>query len=263
MAMAKVGILGDAAALSANVALEEQLQVVEEILAYLKKNKSVGKGAVLREGGGKGFIGERGGASGEPKSAAHFLALRAHIQLAIMRRDLEGRWDRQMVPQGTPAWAALSRESLESAAQLAKEIQRCLAWHAAEWQPVENGLRESGFLWREFFGEQRGEGHLQRLREMVGVQLPQAFPGRKDMVRFGEVDAQLQALRSALALPRDVPPSQVLAKLSRAAERLDARDSREAHQRLAALDGQRMTAAGRRELLAALHAWAAGVVRAV
>jgi very-short-patch-repair endonuclease len=253
-ANAKESVLRHAPALSANVALEEQLQVVEEILAYLKKNKSVGKLALLTHGAWKRFIGESRVASGEPKSAAHFLALRAQIQLAIMRGDLEGRWDRQMVSQGTPAWAALSEKPLEAAAQFAKEIQRCLAWHAAEWQQVESGLRESGFLWREFFGEQRGEGHLQRLREMVSVQLPQAFQGRKDMVRFGEADAQLQALRSALALPQDVPPSQVLAKLSRAAERLDARDYREAHQRLAHLDGQRKTAARRRELLAALQA---------
>src|SRR5260370_38492135 len=132
MAMAKVGILGDAAALSANVALEEQLQVVEEILAYLKKNKSVGKLALLTHGAWKRFIGESRVASGEPKSAAHFLALRAQIQLAIMRGDLEGRWDRQMVPQGTPAWAALSEKPLEAAAQFPTALQSCRAWHTAD-----------------------------------------------------------------------------------------------------------------------------------
>ena len=262
-ANAKDNALRHAPVLSASIPLEEQLQVVEEILAYFKKNKSVGKLALLTHGAWKRFIGENKVASGEPKSAAHFQALREQIQLAIMRRNLGGRWDRQMVPQGAPGWASLSEEPQEGAPEFAEEIRRCLAWHAEEWQPVENELKERGFLWREFFGEQGGEGHLQRLKEMVSVQLPQAFQARKDMARFSEVDGQLQELRGALTVPQEGPPAPVLAKLLRAAERLDAKDYREAHQRLGALDGQRKTAATRRELLAALQAvapvWAQAV----
>src|SRR5205823_4264186 len=262
-ANAKDNVLRHAPALSASIPLEEQLQVAEEILAYFKKNKSVGKLALLTHGAWKRFIGENKVASGEPKSAAHFQALREQIQLAIMRRNLGGRWDRQMVPQGAPGWASLSEEPQEGAPEFAEEIRRCLAWHAEEWQPVENELKERGFLWREFFGEQGGEGHLQRLKEMVSVQLPQAFQARKDMARFSEVDGQLQELRGALTVPQEGPPAPVLAKLLRAAERLDAKDYREAHQRLGALDGQRKTAATRRELLAALQAvapvWAQAV----
>src|SRR5207237_3025585 len=99
-ANAKESVLRHAPQLSANIPFEEQLQITEEILAYFKKNKSVGKLALLTHGAWKRFIGETKVASGEPKSAAHFQALRAHILLAIMRRDLEGRWNRQMVPQG-------------------------------------------------------------------------------------------------------------------------------------------------------------------
>ncbi len=262
-ANAKQDVLRHAPVLSAGIPLQEQLQAVEEILAYLEKNRSVGKLALLTHAPWKKLISESRVASGEPKSAAHFQALRGQIQLATMLRDLEGRWDRQMVPQGAPAWAALSDKPLEVAAEFAKEIRRCLAWHAEEWQPVENELKERGFLWRDFFGEHRAEGHLQRLKEVVSVQLPQAFQARKDAARFGEVDAQIQALRSVLTSPQDAPPAPVLAKLSRAAERLDWKDYREAYQRLAALDGQRKTAATRRRLLAALQpvapAWAQAI----
>ena len=122
-ANAKDNVLRHAPALPASIPLEEQLRVVDEIVGYLKKNKSVGKLALLTHGAWKRFIGETRVASGEPKTAAHFHAVREQIQLAIMRRDLEGRWDRQMVPQGTPAWAKLSEKPLEGAAQLAKDIR--------------------------------------------------------------------------------------------------------------------------------------------
>src|SRR5437762_1419147 len=83
--------------------------------------KRLGKLALLTHGAWKRFIGETRVASGEPKSATHFQALRAHILLAIMRRDLGGRWDRQMVPQGAPAWAGLSEKPPEDIAHFAKE----------------------------------------------------------------------------------------------------------------------------------------------
>ncbi|HWE22422.1 MAG TPA: AAA domain-containing protein [Myxococcales bacterium] len=260
---AKDNVLRHAPEPSANIPLEEQLQTVEEILAYFKKNKSVGKLALLTHGAWKRFIGESRVASGEPKSAAHFQALREQIRLAILRRDLEGRWDRQMVPQGAPPWAKLSEKPLEGAAQLAKEIRRCLAWHAEEWQPIENELKERGFLWRELFGEQPARAHLQRLKEMITAELAQAFQARKDMVAFAEADGRLTAVRSKLTAPEGAQTAQVFAKLSRAVERLDAKEYREAHQRLSALDAKRKPAAKRRELLAALEpvapAWAQAI----
>jgi very-short-patch-repair endonuclease len=261
---AKESALRHAPALSGSMPLEEQLQIVEEIVAYFEKNTSVGKIALLTHGDWKRFVGETRVASGEPKTLAHFQALRTHIALAIMRRDLEGRWDRQMVPQGAPAWAALGDKPLEAAAQFAKEIRRCLCWHAEEWQPVENELKERGFLWRELFGEQRsGDAQLHRLREIVSSQLPQAFQARKDMARFREVDAQLQELRSALTVPPDATPAQVLAKLARAAERLATPDYRDGYQRLVQLDGQKKIATTRRDLLAALQSFAPDWAQAI
>ncbi len=262
-ANAKQNVLRHAPALPSSIPLDEQLQAVDEILAYLERNKSVGKLALLTHAPWKRFIGESRVASGEPKSEAQFQALRGQIKLATLARDLEGRWDRQMVPQGAAAWAALAEKPLEGAAELAKEIRRCLAWHAEEWQPVENELRERGFLWREFFGDQRPEAQLQRLKEAVSVQLSQAFQARIDMARFALVDAEIQELRGRLSLPQDGPPAPVRARLSRAVERLDPREYREAHQRLAALDGQRKTAATRRELLAALQPVAAAWAQAI
>src|SRR5262249_25274586 len=81
--------------------------------------------------------------------------------------------------------------------------------------------------------------------------------------RFEFADAKLQELRGRLTLPQDRPPAPVLARLSRAAERLDTKDYREGYQRLASLDGVRKVAARRRELLAALQpvalAWAQAI----
>jgi very-short-patch-repair endonuclease len=262
-ANAKQNVLRHAPVLSTDIPLDEQLQAVDEILAYLEKNKSVGALALLTHAPWKKFMGESRVASGEPKSAAHFQALRGQIQLATLARDLEGRWDRQMAPQGAPAWAALAEKPLDRAAELAQEIRRWLAWHAEEWQPVENELKERGFIWREFFGDQPAAAQLQRLKQMVSAQLAQAFQARKDVARFEIVDAELQELRGRLSLAQDGSPAPVRTRLSRAVERLDAREYREAHQRLAALDGQRKTAATRRELLAALQpvapAWAQAI----
>src|ERR1700682_4575645 len=95
------------------------------------------------------------GSACRPRVRVHFHALRGAIVLAMMRRDLEGRWDRQMVPQYAPAWAALSEKPEEGAAEFAKEIRRCLQWHAEEWEPIEQELENAGFRWREFIAEQR------------------------------------------------------------------------------------------------------------
>ncbi|HZR09952.1 MAG TPA: AAA domain-containing protein, partial [Myxococcales bacterium] len=262
-ANAKQNVLRHAPALAASIPLDEQQQTVDEIVAYLDKNKSIGKLSLLTHAAWKRFIEESRVAAGEPKSAAHFQALREQVQLASRARDLEGRWDRQMVPQGAPAWAALSDKPLEAAVECAKEIRRCLAWHAEEWQPVENELKERGFLWRAFFGDQKPETQLPRLKEMVSAQLPQAFQARKDLARFQIVDAEIQQLRGRLSLPEEGPPAPVRARLLRAVERLDPKEYREAHDRLATLDGQRKTAAGRREFLAALQAVAPAWAQAI
>lgn len=264
---AKDSALRHAPVLPEGIPLEEQLQVVDEVLAHCKDGKSVGKLALLTHGPWKRFLTESRVASGEPKSPVHFHALRAEIVLAMMRRDLAGRWDRQMVPLYAPAWAALSEKPEEGAAELAREIRRCLQWHAEEWEPIEKELANAGFLWRDFFAAQRSGGgseeQLQRLKEVVGASLPQAFLARKDMVRFGQVAARFAALQAKLALPDDGKPAPLLKRLSGAVERQAPRDYREAWQRLSELDRNRKAAARRRELLAALRtvapAWAQAI----
>jgi len=257
-ARAKESVLRHAPVLAEGVALEDLLQLVDEILAHCKDGKSLGKMALLTHGAWKQFVTDNKVASGEPKTPVHFHALRSEILLSMLRRDLEGRWDRQMVPQGAPAWAALSEKPLERAVELAEEIRRCLRWQEKEWQPIENALEETGFLWRKFIAEQQGggkaEAKLQRLKEVVGTLLPQAFNARRDMARFGQLALQLQALRMALAPPQDGPPAKVMAQLLRSAERLSAKEYREAHQRLTELDRNRKTAARRQELLASIQA---------
>ena len=266
-ARAKESVLRHAPALAEGIPLEEQLQVVDEILSHYKQGKTVGKLALLTHGSWKRFVTENRVASGQPHTPVHFHALRSQILLAILGRDLEGRWDRQMVPQSAPAWAALSEKPEEGAERFAKEIRRCLRWHAEEWEQLEKELEKAGFLWREFIAEQRGsdriEGKLKRLKEVVGVLLPQAFDARKHMARFAEVTAQLETLESALKLPQDGPQARVLTRLSGAAHRLAPKDYREAHERLAELDRQRKTAARRRELLAALQLAAPGWAQAI
>src|SRR5438552_1393700 len=266
-ARARENVLRHAPVLSKSIPLEEQQQVVDEILAHCKKGKTLGKRALLTHGSWKRFVTESRVASGEPKTAVHFHALRGQIVLAILRRDLEGRWDRQMVPQGAPAWAALSENPQEGATQLATQIRRCLAWHAGEWEPIEKELDETGFNFSDFVAEQRAgdspEAQLRKLKEVVGVLLPKTFESRKDMARFGQVSAEIQTVRAALALPADGTPARVLAQLSRAAERLLPADYRDAHQRLTGLDRQRKVASRRRNLLLALQAAAPGWAKAI
>src|SRR5262249_38802105 len=256
-ARARENTLRHAPVLSKAIPLEEQQQIVDEILAHCKKGKTLGKLALLTHGSWKRFVAESRVASGEPKTAVHFHARRGQIVLAIRGRDLEGRWDRQMVPQGAPAWAALSENPAEGAVQLAKQIRRCLAWHAEEWEPIERELDENGFNWSDFVAEQRAgdspEAQLRKLKEIASVLLPRTFEARKDMARLGEVAARLEALRAALTLPTEGTPARVLAQLSRAAERLSPADYRDAWQRLSGLDKQRKTASRRRDLLLALQ----------
>src|SRR5439155_4656916 len=161
----------------------------------------------------------------------------------------------------------LSENPQEGATQLATQIRRCLAWHAGEWEPIEKELDETGFNFSDFVAEQRAgdspEAQLRKLKEVVGVLLPKTFESRKDMARFGQVSAEIQTVRAALALPADGTPARVLAQLSRAAERLLPADYRDAHQRLAGLDRQRKVASRRRNLLLALQAAAPGWAKAI
>src|SRR5207245_10848043 len=81
--------------------------------------------------------------------------------------------------------------------------------------------------------------------------------------RPSHLGARIRELRSALTVPKDATPAPVLAKLARAAERLSPSDYRDAFQRMVQLEGQRKTAATRRELLAALQSFAPDWAQAI
>ena len=81
-ARAKDSALRHAPELAPGIPLEEQLEVVDEILEHCKDGKNVGKLALLTHGPWKRFLAESRVASGEPRSAAHFHALREAIREA-------------------------------------------------------------------------------------------------------------------------------------------------------------------------------------
>lgn len=190
--------------------VRSQLEVVDEIIAFLGKGKTLSSMNLLFHPKWKKLIEsmrvERGAS---PSTLEHFHALRAKLNLTEARNTLIARWQQHMEPHGLTSLKETGSEPEHYAAQFVASIKVNLAWHAEHWQPVENELVAHGLNWQQLLEEAPPSLSSHHQAERLRHTVTQVLPG----VVAAELDRRNQArLLTALAdleqsLQKSVTPS--------------------------------------------------------
>lgn len=267
-ARAQETLLRYAPTLSAQIPFEEQQRTVLEILQHLTGGGNLGRLTLLVHPAWKRFIRESRVTSGEPSQVGHFNALKVLIHLQMSRRELAGRWDRQVASLGAPSSKEFGEQIESTCAQYMVAIEDCLSWHTNIWEPVENELGNLGFRWEAFLAEQppnpSPNGTFLRLRDAVYGPLQEVLAARANLIHWQSLDSVLKVLTRTLSSAGGGSGSaQVVDRLRTAVSQLDPGTYQDAFQRLVELQNRRADLAGRRELLLRLEPAAPGWASAI
>ncbi|MFQ5852953.1 MAG: AAA domain-containing protein, partial [Candidatus Binatia bacterium] len=262
-ARAQEPLLRYAPVLSNQIPLEEQRGVVLEILKHFAGGGNLGRFTLLTRPAWKRFIRESRVTEKEPWRVEHFHALKILIRLRLSRRELAGRWDRQVASLGAPSSTELPEQIESACAQFSVAIEDSLSWHSNIWEPPKSELKNLGFRWEAFLAEQPPNlspyGELMRLRDAVSGPLQEILSGRANAIRWHSLDSALKALTRTLSLAEGgYGSAQVVDRLRTAVSRLEPGTYQEAFQRLVEVHNRRTDLECRRKLLALLEAVAPG-----
>jgi very-short-patch-repair endonuclease len=249
-------------------ALEDQDRTAGEILAHLEKGGGLGWLTLATRRSWGQFIENTTVGGKRPFLPEHFHALRKISRLKILRRDLSGRWDRQVATQGSPSSNKMGEEIEKILIQFCDPIQDCLRWHESTWAPLESELKSLGFLWDKFMTEQPvvlgANGELVRIVKSVMLFLLPILAARSNRLRWQRVDDQLRGLNGRLSLAsKHFNSSKVIAELGNAVAQFQTNVYRDGYARLLDLRGRRTDLHLRLELLKKLEivapAWAGAI----
>jgi very-short-patch-repair endonuclease len=245
---------------------EDQEKTALEIHAHLREKGNLGFVAMLTHQSWKQLLQSVTVNGTQPKLPEHFLAISKFCRVKLLRRDLSARWDRQMVPLGASPSRGLGNEIEKSAVQYCAPIRECLSWSSCTWAPIEQELRQAGFVWEKFIAEQPpgvgGDGELRRLQQAVTKTLLPILAARVNALLWQRNKTLLSGLSDMLSLSKRVAAgSLVIADLYDAVSDCDPDSYRAGYARLLELQSLRNELARRKELLGRLEtaapAWAA------
>lgn len=261
-------LVRDAPQLSGKMALDDQRRIAQEVLHHLRAGRKLGRLALFKHRSWKRFIQDSRVSAGTPSEAEHFRALIILADLQIARRELANRWDRQVGVLGAPSSAEFGVEKEKACWQLVPAISASLEWHANVWRPLEDSLKQLGFRWEVFLGEQPPNfapcGELSRLRGAVVHVLPKVLHARASAIKQNRLEVKLADLARELALAGNGGNgAKAVAGLRDAVSRLDPDGYRAAFQRWVGLWRLRSRYQRRCELLERLEgaapAWASAI----
>src|SRR5260370_3128182 len=252
-----------------NLSLEEEEQVADETLQHLELGGKRNALVLWKHQTWRAFIaGARINDNGRPRLAAHFDALRKQARLKILRREIGGRWDRQVALLGAPSSSQMGEAVENTLIQFCDLIQDRLAWHENVWKPLQEELRCLGFLWDKFIAAQPVSagafGELARIERAVVIGLAPILFSRLNKLKSARVTDELSSLRPHLELAaRTFRRPHLTAQLAHSVGRRDASGYAEAYWRLAEVRSLRPQFELRRSLLSQLvtaaPAWAAAI----
>lgn len=200
---AKEHLLRNAPVLAPHISLDEQKAIVDEIVRHLERGGKLGRLQTLIHASWKRLIEQAKVAGGSPKTVDHFRALRSLISITLNRRDLAGRWDRQMVPGGAPRASSLGAEPELGYSQFAPQIAECLDWYGSSLAPLVSRLKSFGFGWDRFINDQPPNttlyGELIRLRDAIVGPLQEILQARAISMRLRLLEQRQKSLHKTLA----------------------------------------------------------------
>lgn len=246
----------------------ELLLLVEEIIQHQEAGKTFGLVAKLTkrrwfEFKEKVRVGSR---ALELNDATHLRAVRALLRMRQLRHELVERWERMMVPLGGLACSELSEKPERVCKQFVPQIQVCLEWHAANWQPLESEFQRLGFRWSAFLDstppEPGDNAELRRIRRAVLGDLGPILQARSGWLRHKRLLAILRAWHEQVS-ESDQPEAQATRRLRQALRDASPVDYQSAYEELARLKNLDLDMTRRRELLERLSRSAPALASAV
>jgi very-short-patch-repair endonuclease len=254
--------------LSNEMTVDEAHRIAGEIVRHLKGGRSLGGVTLLVHPPWRRLLAAARVGGKELRLPEHFAALRAFCRLQLRRRQLIGRWERQMVTLGVQLLATQGQQPEREAGQWVAHVRECLAWQSETWTPIEAALGECGFRWGAFLAAQpvnaSPAGDLLRLCDTVRGALLEVFAARIRAIRWRWIEVALGQLQDTLATyGADEAAATVLRSLREAAARLEPVAYELAFQRLIELRARRSELERRRGLLARLSAVAPGWAAAI
>jgi len=242
------------------------LAIIDEILRHLGDGGRLGGVQLMLNPRWKALKKSARVGDVEPFRAEHFEALRASIRLALMRRELLARWERQMTALGAAGADQLGEEPERICAQFLPQLEDALNWYPQLLKPAIEGLKLMGFNWerllREVAPPLEAVGELRRLERAVRQLLQPVVRARLARQLVAENEALLARLKPALSKhPHD--HDGVVGDLLEAVRKSDIDLYRRGFARLAELNAKKQTLADRLALLARLEAaapvWATAI----
>ncbi|HLX69372.1 MAG TPA: AAA domain-containing protein, partial [Verrucomicrobiae bacterium] len=130
----------------------ELLPLVEAMIQHKEAGHSFGRLTKLTHRNWFDFAGNVriGQRALDLDDAGQLRAVRALLRLRHLRAELVERWSRQMAPQGGLTCSDLSERPEQVCRQFVPQIQHCLEWQTATWQPLEEQMQRLGFNWPAF-----------------------------------------------------------------------------------------------------------------
>ena len=232
----------------------ELLPLVESMIQHKEAGHSFGRLAKLThrnwfEFAGNVRIGQR---ALDLDDATQLRAVRALLRMRHVRTELVERWGRQMAPQGGLACSELSERPEQVCRQFVPQIQHCLEWQTATWQPLEEQMQRLGFNWQGFLestapepGENAG---LRRIRNAVLGELGPILQSRSRWLRHKRLQATWRAW-SDHSSESNGTETRATERLRLAIREQAVADYRTAYEELARLKNLESTLARRCELL--------------
>ena len=254
--------------LALNVDPADQTRILKEILDHLDRGGTVGWLAQMFHPSWKGLFEEARVDDRPPTKRAHFEALHALCCLRLSRKELEGRWRRQVESIGGPGWPKEDHHPERFLNQHICTIEDALKWHSTVWTPLAEEAEAHGFPIENLVEEMPPNpspcGDLLRIRDAVVGLLEKIFRSRIMAIRFSRANYAHGRLTRTLELAGgDQTTSKVVRRLREAVSGLDIVLYREAFDRLVDLHGKRQILSKRKDLLSKIEmhapAWAASV----
>jgi very-short-patch-repair endonuclease len=250
--------------------LHEQRMVADELLTHLSTGGTLGWMSLLFRASWKQALSTWRVKGKLPETAEQVTAIKRLIAVRLSRADLRLLWDRLMSPHGAPEASELGGEPERSASQFSQVIRNAFEWWCQKWLPLERRLRDVGFDWSQFIGEQPPDlnryGEMRRIMEAVRLRLLGELEKAKDHLRSLDLNKQMGDILSRLRM-FNRPEVEALCK---SLEEKDGDVYTHSYQACVAAAERRKRALRRRELLAKMarpsgkgHALADGWAEAI
>jgi very-short-patch-repair endonuclease/Cdc6-like AAA superfamily ATPase len=122
-------------------------------------------------------------------------ATRALLHIAVLREDLDGRWERMMASGGAPSFTELGDHPEDACRGFVSQIRACLEWHQTSWKPLEEQFAQLGFDWPAYLAstvpEVGNDAELRRLRSAVVGDLVRILQARTNYLRLQHLQERL------------------------------------------------------------------------